>query len=90
MERVLVEVITWLVIFGAVFLVGTKVSKRHKQRIRDHLSARSATNLVISREWSTGGYYVEYTDRQHRRRGAHCTIVYRWFGGSELYWKDSV
>ena len=90
MENVPVVSVLGIVVLGVAFLVGISVSKRDKRRIQDHLREQGATDIVISREWSTGAYYVEYTDRQHRRRGTHCKIIYGWFGGSEIYWKDPV
>jgi hypothetical protein len=94
-ESTLVVVVLGIVILGAAFLVGITISAKDKRRIHDYLSERGATDIVISKmllngQRNTSIYDVAYTDRQGVSCRTRCTIPYGWFGGSEIYWKDSV
>ena len=95
METMPIVLILGIVILGAAFLVGITISVKDKRRIHDYLSERGATDIVISKmllngQRNTSIYDVVYTDRQGVSCRTRCTIPYGWFGGSEIYWKDSV
>ena len=93
------DLTSFIVIAGIVILavaVGYARNQTNKQRIHEYLSAKGATDVVISKAWfthdrDTNTYDVEYTDRQGRYCRNRCKVRSSWFARDDaIYWRDPV
>jgi hypothetical protein len=71
-------------------------SRVDKGRIREYLSARGATDILITKVWFptheyTTTYDIAYTDPRGSRRTNRCKICYSLFTlDGRIYWRDPV
>ncbi len=64
-----------------------------KQRIRQYLKRKGATNIGVSWQWWGGDranhvYDVNYSTPSERQRFAQCKIRSAWWSDKKIYWSE--
>jgi hypothetical protein len=96
MEATPIVVIFGIVLAAAAILASAAASGGNRQRIRQHLVERGATDIFISKAWTSGEgnantYDVAFTDGQGEPRRTRCQVrQVGWFGNPEIDWEDPI